>query len=43
MKELSSLSTLPSFSIGSGNYQKHTLPDPYVLKNGIPIPKPKTW
>jgi uncharacterized LabA/DUF88 family protein len=43
MKELSSLSTLPSFSISSGNYQNHLLPDPYILKTGVSIAKPKSW
>ena len=43
MKELSKLSTLPSFSISSGNYQKHLLKDPYILKDGRKIPKPASW
>jgi uncharacterized LabA/DUF88 family protein len=43
MKELSKLSTFPSFSIGNGSYQKHCLPDPYVLKDGRKISKPLTW
>ena len=43
MKELSKLSTLPSFSIGNGSYQQHLLPDPYILKSGVSIPKPLTW
>jgi len=43
MKELSNLSTLPSFSISWVNYQKHLLPDPYILKSGTSISKPKTW
>lgn len=43
MKELSKLSTLNSFSISAGNYQKHILPDPYLLKNGQKIPKPTNW
>jgi uncharacterized LabA/DUF88 family protein len=43
MKELSNLSTLPSFSISSSNYQKHLLPDPYTLKSGRIINKPSKW
>jgi uncharacterized LabA/DUF88 family protein len=43
MKELSKLSTLASFSISAGNYQKHLLPDPYILKDGQKISKPPTW
>jgi hypothetical protein len=43
MKELSSLSTLPSFSIGSSNYQKHILPDPYIFKDGRRVAKPASW
>ena len=43
MKELSKLSTLPSFSISGINYQNHILPDPYILKNGQEINKPTAW
>lgn len=43
MKELAALSTLPSFSIGRMNYQTHSLPDPYVLKDGNKIFKPTSW
>lgn len=43
MKELSKLSTLPSFSISSASYRKHLLPDPYILKDGRSISKPISW
>jgi hypothetical protein len=43
MKELAALSTLPSFSIGRMNYQTHSLPDPYVLKDRNKISKPASW
>lgn len=43
MRELSKLSTLKSFSIGARNYQKHLLPDPFLLTNGQKIPKPTNW